>query len=522
MSSLDVDSLSPAELRALVERLFAEVSSLKATVAAQRAEIARLKGGPPRPTLRPSGMERATEPAPGPGGRRRGPVRPRLAIAEERVVRATVPAGARFKGYKDYVVQELVVRAHAVRYRRERWQLADGRCVTAPPPAGLDGHFGPELRRFVLALYHQGQTTLGRLTRLLRDLGVLISERQVLRILNEQSTGFVAEAAAVLAAGLRSARWIVVDDTGARHKGRNGFCTRIGDERFTAFLTRPSKSRQSFLALLCRTAPAPAINSAALAHMRACGMPGSQIARLAAHPKKRFADMAAWQAHLAARGLDRLRQSPDPSRIATEAALWGCAVERGLAPDLRILSDDAGQFRLARHALCWVHLERGLHALPAASRAQSRAVERVRADIWDLYARLKAWRQAPDPAAAVTLARRFDVTFRQRTRHPELNRMLARARQRKAELLAVLDLPDLPLHTNTAENDLRAYVTRRKISAGTRSDQGRDARDACLGILKTTAKNGISFWDYLADRLKIPGAKPVPFLPHLITAATPT
>jgi hypothetical protein len=248
--------------------------------------------------------------------------------------------------------------------------------------------------------------------------------------------------------------------------------------------------------------------------MRACDLPGNQIARLAAHRRKRFADMAEWQAHLAALGLDR--QSPAPGRIATEAALWGCAVQRGVSPELRILSDDAGQFRLARHALCWVHLERAVHALPCASTAQAHAVERVRADLWGFYADLRAWRQAPEPKDAARLDRRFDTLFRRHTRHPGLNRLLARARDRKGELLAVLQMPELPLHTNAAENDLRAYVTRRKISAGTRSDQGRDARDACLGLLKTAAKHGISFWDYLADRLKIPGAAHVPFLPDLI------
>jgi hypothetical protein len=523
MSPIDLDGLSPAELRGLVEGLLTELAALQATVAAQREEIARLKGGKGPPRLRPSGMERASEPPRPPGGTRgRGPVKPRLAIDEDRILRTAAPAGARFKGYKDYVVQDLLIRPQVVRYRRACWRLPDGRCLTAPPPAGLDGHFGPALRRFVLALYHQGQTTVARLTGLLRAIGVLISQRQVLRLLNEQSTGFVGEAAAVLKAGLARATWLAVDDTGARHKARNGYCLRLGDDRFTAFLTRPSKSRQSFLALLCRTAPEYVVNGAALAHMRACGLPHNQVTRLARHPQTRFVAADAWQAHLAALGLAGLRQTPDVARIATEAALWGCAVERGLAADLRLLSDGAGQYRVGRHALCWVHLERGIHALPCTTRAQSRAVARVRADIWDLYARLKAWRRDPDPAAKPGLARRFDQVFRQRTRYPALTAMLARLSLRKAELLAVLDLPDLPLHTNAAENDLRAYVTRRKISAGTRSDQGRDSRDALLSLLKTAAKHRIAFWDYLADRLQIPGAKPVPYLPQLITAATPT
>ena len=70
-------------------------------------------------------------------------------------------------------------------YRRERWLLPDGRTVVAPLPPGIGDHFGPELRRFILAQYHQGQTTVPRLVELLGTLGVDISKRQVVRILTE-------------------------------------------------------------------------------------------------------------------------------------------------------------------------------------------------------------------------------------------------------------------------------------------------------------------------------------------------
>jgi len=179
---LDLDTLSRTELIALVEAQGAELLALKALVEQLRAEIARLKGTPPRPTLKPSGMEQATKAGPS-GARRRGPTKSKLVIDEDRVLEAAAPAGARFKGYEDFVVQDLIVRPHVVRFRRERRVLADGRTMTAPLPAGIDGHFG--LKRFVVALYHQGQTTVARLTTLLRDIGVHISKRQVLRLLHD-------------------------------------------------------------------------------------------------------------------------------------------------------------------------------------------------------------------------------------------------------------------------------------------------------------------------------------------------
>ena len=159
----DLDALSPAELKALVLDLLGKMADLERTVAAQREEIARLKGLKGRPALKPSGMEQGTEPKPSRdrlGGR--GKVVPRVAV-EERILRATVPPGSRFRGYQDFLVQDLVLRTEAVRYRRERWLTPEGRLVVAPLPGGVEGHFGPELRRFVLARYHQGQTTVPRL-----------------------------------------------------------------------------------------------------------------------------------------------------------------------------------------------------------------------------------------------------------------------------------------------------------------------------------------------------------------------
>jgi Transposase IS66 family len=512
----DLDALSPTELKALVIELLGKVAALEQTVAAQCAEIARLKGLKGRPALKPSGMETASEPKPpSPPKGRRGPVRPRVAI-EDQVIEATVPPGSRFKGYADFLVQDLVLRVRCIRYRRERWLTPDGQLIVAPLPGGVDGHFGPELRRFVLAQYHQGQVTVPRLVAQLRAIGLAISTRQVMRLLIHGQQHFLNEARDVLRAGLAQAAWITVDDTGARHKAANGTCTQIGNDHFAWFGTTASKSRLNFLELLRAGHPDYVINAEALAYMRERALSGPVIERLATHPEHTFPDEAAWMDHLQRLGIPDLKVSPDPVRIATEGALWGATKAHGLLPETVIVSDDAGQFRVGCHALCWVHAERLVHKLDTFTDHQRRMQQYQRALIWWFYRDLKAYRREPTRRRRAELRARFDRLFGRRTGFVVLDRLLARLCANKPELLRVLDRPEIPLHTNGSENDIRAQVTRRKVSGGTRSDTGRDCRDAFLGLAKTCAKLGLSFWDYLGARLAVPEQLAIPYLPQLV------
>ena len=183
-----------------------------------------------------------------------------------------------------------------------------------------------------------------------------------------------------------------------------------------------------------------------------------------------------------------------------------------------IVSDDAGQFRIGEHALCWIHAERLVHKLIPFNDQQRLAIELVRQLIWWFYADLRAYKRHPCRRRRTQLRARFDRIFRRRTGFVTLDRLLARLHARKAELLRVLDRPEIPLHTNGSENDIRCHVTKRKVSGGTWSEAGRDTRDACLGLMKTCQKLGASFFDYLGARLDVPDAPCVPPLPELVRA----
>lgn len=524
----DLDTLSSAELKAVVVELLARVGNLERTVVAQRDEIARLKGLPGRPMLKPSGMENATQPKPSTEtGKHRGGGKKtaRRVIDEDRVIKATVPTGSRFKGYADFVVQDLVFRPHVTRYRRERWLTPDGQTITAALPAGVTGHFGTQLRRFVLTQHHQGQVTVARLLVQLRAIGIDVSKRQVMRLLITDQDGFIEEAHDVLRAGLTNAAWVSVDDTGARHKATNGVCTQIGNDHFAWFGTTASKSRLNFLDLLRAGHTDYVINAEALAYMRGRALASPVLTHLAAQTDQHFADHAAWQAHLTRLGITSrppcagiaLQAIQDPVRIATEGALWGSVKAHGFLPKTVIISDDAGQFDVGRHALCWVHAERLVHKLDTFTDLHRIAQSHIRGLIWRFYRDLKAYRADPTSRRRTELRARFERIFRRRTGFATLDRLLARLHANKPELLMVLDRPEVPLHTNGSENDIRCQVTKRKVSGGTRSDLGRDCRDAFLGLAKTCAKLHIGFWDYLGHRLAVPGSEVIPLLPSLVS-----
>jgi hypothetical protein len=252
----------------LIARLLDEVGERQQVIAEQRAEItglraeiARLKGLKGRPRFKPSkpsGMEEASSPKAA-RPRRRGRSHQTRVAVEDQVIPIPVPAGSRFKGYADYVVQELEIRPRVIRYRREHrglvqvfprratwgWLTPDGRTVVAPLPAGISGHFGPNLRRFVLAQCRQGQVRVPRLVAQLRDFGLAVSKRQVVRLLAAKQDRFLDEARDVLRAGLTSAAWLTADDTGARHKAcpGEGRGRRMASARRSATTVSPGLAR---------------------------------------------------------------------------------------------------------------------------------------------------------------------------------------------------------------------------------------------------------------------------------------
>jgi hypothetical protein len=501
---LNLPVIPEADDTPLVRQLVEIIRDQHERIGRLEDEIARRKGLKARPVIAPSRLETGAKLPPAPGGKRPGsqkrPKTAQLTIDDTRIIPLeNRPPDAVFKGYEDFVVQDLIIRPHVTLYRRERWLTSTGGNLVAPLPAEVipGSHFGPDLICFILHQYHHQHVTQPLLWEQLDQLGIDISAGQLSRILTEGKDAFHREKDQLLPAALEVSPYVQVDDTGARHRGRNGFCTQIGNELFASFESTESKSRLNFLEILRRPHADYVIDDIAAGYWREQELAAAVITALLGG-SRRFAGAAAWHAHL--QGLGVVAESH--VRIATEGALLGSLIDHGTSTELGVLSDGARQFNVLVHIACWIHAERPLTRMIPYSDEHRAAVEKARDRIWGLYQELKAYRLAPDESRRPALEARFDEMCSGRTGFPSVDAVLRGMAAKRADLIRVLERPEFPLHNNLSEGHIRDYVKKRKISGSTRSEAGRRARDSFASLKKTCRRLGVNFWFYLQDRVR--------------------
>lgn len=513
----EVDSKNPSVifLLELLEQQTEIILRLKEKIQELKDEIARLKNHKPKPKIKPSKLtEKSKIDSTGkrPGSAKRSKTANLIIQKTKRIAPESIPAGSTFKGLNPYTVQGLQISIFNTIYQLEQWLTPDGKIISGKLPPEIDGHFDHTLRSYILYQYHHCHVTQPLLLEQLKEWGVDISSGQLNNILTENHESFHNEKDGILSAGLKSSPHINVDDTGARHNGKNGYCTHIGNEFFAWFKSTDSKSRINFLELLRAGQSDYVLNEDAFQYMTNQRLPIPTLTLLKNHPIKEFAGKKQWEQHLQELGVSK----PRHIKIATEGALFGSVLSQ-VPRTLVIVSDDAGQFNILNHALCWIHAERTLSKLLAPSPEKSQILEDVRTQVWQFYDELKAFKESPMEEDKIRLQNQFDEIFTQQTNYQLLNLALKRLHANKAELLLVLDRPEIPLHNNLSETDIREYVKRRIVSGSTRSKAGRLCRDTFTSLKKTCRKLGISFWQYLQDRLS--KQKSIPPLPLIVAQA---
>ncbi|KKL97043.1 hypothetical protein LCGC14_1838430 [marine sediment metagenome] len=429
-----------------------QITALKKTVQALRDEIARLKKMPKRPKFRPGGGDAKSRSGKPGGGAKSGgsnstnKMAPQKVREEVRIQAFGVPKGSRFKGYQDYAVQELEITPKDVIYKLEVWQAPDGAVIRAILPQEAQGsHFGYQLRAFVHNLYVLGMTEPG-LFDLLRGSGIEISEGQVHNILMNESEGYHEESEKILSAGIEEAPYIRTDDTGAKHQHKNGYCTHIGGQYFAYYKTMSNKSRANFLKILLQGKEGYSINEAFIWHLFQCGVEDDLLNHFEEHIGKKYRTK---------KGLNRLLNylgigSKKLRLQCLEAGVVGFISETILKPGQVLLSDRAGQFAVFNHAGCWVHMERPLRKLEAATPEAEKELGQVRDAIWDLYEKLKE--AALTQTGKEEVHRLYDRLIAMNSISPGINEVIASFAQYREEMLKALDhpgiLPPIDLDTN--------------------------------------------------------------------------
>jgi hypothetical protein len=532
LDDLDLSSIADDRMRELVVRLLNIIETLTADLrAAQtenqrlRDEINRLKGEQGQPPIKPN---TPSPPAPDHSSERerhRPTERVKRGKRDQIVIDRTeplavdpaiLPPDAQFKGYEELVVQDVVIRTDNVLFRKEKWYApSTGQTYLAPLPAGYRGAFGPGVQALVLVFSFASQMPQPKIADFFAHVGIRISDGQISNLLIKNQEPFHTEKDAIYQAGLRSSPWQHLDDTSTRVNGQNRHCQVITNPLHTTFITTESKDRLTIVDVLRNGAPRTfRLNAEAFGYLAQAGV--SQITRtkLRHLPRDQTVDEATFQSWLRS----AVPKVGDQARKwITDAAAVAAYHAQTEWPIVRLLvCDGALQFTwVTEHlALCWVHEGRHYKKLLPVVAAHRAALTTFLDDFWDYYDELLAYREHPTADARQWLADTFDTLFGQKTGYWALDERIALSRAKKTSLLLVLEHPEILLHNNPAELGARQRVRKRAISFGPRTEEGAKAWDTFMSLAATTKQLGVSFYQYIHDRIS--GTNQIPPLNEVI------
>jgi hypothetical protein len=532
LDEIDLSSIQEENARQLVIRLLnliealsADLRDAQAEIQRLRDEVNRLKGEQGKPNIKantpkPPRSDYSSE-------KERRQRRPRKKRSKKGVVRidreqvlkverSSLPADAEFKGYEDVVVQDVVFRTDNVCFHKEKYYAAStGKSYLAELPRGYEGQFGPGLKALTLTLYFGAGISEPKILELYAYAGVQISKGEVSQLLIKGQKAFHAEKEAVYEAGLRSSPWQHIDDTSTRVNGQNWHCHIVCNPLYTIYQTLSGKDRLSVLDVLRQGRERVfRLNDEALSYLTSLSLPKATRQTLLAWCDEQDLDEAAF--------LNRLKTHlPELGRLQRKAIIDAAAVaayhaELGIPLVHLLVCDDAPQFKWLTEdiGLCWVHEGRHYKKLtPAIALHRQQVVDFVK-QFWDFYDQMLTYQHQPSPQERWRLEAEFDRLFSSVTGYAALDARIAKTREKKMSLLMALQHPEIPLHNNPAEWEVRRRVRKRDVSFGPRTPDGVRAWDTFMSLAATTRKLGISFYQYIHDRIS--KANQIPPLANLI------
>jgi hypothetical protein len=506
----------------MIEELASENRELREENQRLRDENNQLKGEQGKPKVKPSKKATSSNDTNHSSERERRTRKPRkrqakvnrIQIDREQTLtldRDHLPKDAEFKGYVPVVVQDVRLATDNIRFLKEkRYSASQNKTYLAELPPGYEGEFGPGVRALMHVLYHAVNTSQPKIAEFFEYIGIQISSGQVSNLLIKDQDRFHTEKDAVYEAGLRSTPWQHIDETGTRVNGVNQHCHVLCNPFYTFYLTTEKKDRLTVIDVLTNLRPRVYLLQAQTYDwLRQANVSASVLERLHRLPQDRILDDQQFNRLLAAHLAEVNAQHQ--RRIREAAALTAYQVQQSVPVVQLLISDDAPQFKRITDelALCWVHDARYYKKLSPALAYHRRLLNEFMDRYWVFYDQLLAYRKAPAPEQVPRLDAEFEALFSTHTGYTGLDRRIAMTRDKKTSLLMVLRHPEIPLHNNPAEIEMRRRVRKRDVSFGPRTEDGKRAWDTFATLLATTKKLGVSFYRYVYDRVteseEIPG-----------------
>ena len=417
--------------------------------------------------------------------------------------KSQLPEDAVFKGYKDVITQDIVIKTDNIKFRKAIYYSPSlNKTFLAELPDGYDGEFGPGIKTLSISLYNKSKMTQSAIVEFLRDHGAFIGKATVSGFLTHHLDVFHQEKKDIVREGLLSTVYQQMDDTSARANGKNYYDHILCNEFYTAYFTRPNKDRMTILEILFQGEMQFIFNEIALSLMKLMKLPEKVMQYIQENPVIKIMNRNEIDSFLKMLFPDQNKHHAN-RRIIVESSAIAAYRELPSAVQL-LLTDDAPQYNQIAplHPLCWIHDGRHYSKLNPVIPEHIQLVGQFRERYWDFYDKLLSYKLAPTESEANVLCCEFDELFQTKTGYNKLDERIEKTRGKKDQLLIVLQHPVIPLHNNNSELGARDQARRRDVNLHTVSEAGIESKDTFMTITQTAKKMAVNFYHYVRDRIE--------------------
>ena len=517
---IDIDSISDKGTRIIVRHLLnmieiqgLEIANLKIENQKLRDENHHLKGEQGQPNIRKQSKKNGDVSSEAErrarnkrkAGKKKGKKKNKLVIHNIQtcsIDQAQMPSDAVFKGYQSTIVQDIIIRASNTQFNKEVYYSPSLRkTYIATLPDGYCGDFGPSIKALILDMHHSEKMTESAIHHFLTNHGIDIARSSISRILTDHHDHFHQEKKDIIDAGLKSSVHQQIDDTSARVRGINYYTHILCNTFYTAFFTRKNKTRLTILDILMQGGMQFLFNQDAYELMVSMGL-SSKMLYLLKEKNPKVSMNASEVDELLKTLIPNSRKQHSNRLIILEASAMTAYQARPDAIKI-LLCDDAPQFRQITKllALCWIHDGRHYKKLSPIVPIHRTLLEQFLTRYWDYYHSLLDYQKKPAIPLAKTLTDTFDSLFSTQTGYQQLDERIQKTKDKREQLLLVLQYPTLPLHNNASELGARTQARYRDVSFHTINSKGTEAKDTFMTITQTAKKLAVNTYQYILDRV---------------------